>query len=313
MFVAEPLVKASDVESTIPTVSKDSVATEPTAKPGKGTKATATPKVPDVTEVTRPATAEAIPSAAPQAVASESVAVRTESSSNTTPGEPASNSKGIAARFARALERATESSASPNPTATGENGQSFDQSGDSQPSFGEWLREQLPQMAAGRGQAMTAPTFNVVAPMLNDARVAGVLAPASGPVMLTAPGLPGEHDVTLQIVQSLRMQFRDGIGEAVLKLKPEHLGAVSISLRIENGGLKANVQADVPAVRQWLESQQDTLRSALAEHNLRLDRFDVEPDGQRQAPREDAPDQRPKKRQPRRSAQADEPVFEVVV
>ena len=40
----------------------------------------------------------------------------------------------------------------------------------------------------------------------------------------------------MQILQSLRLQFRDGIGEAVLKLKPEHLGSVAISLRIANGG-----------------------------------------------------------------------------
>ena len=78
----------------------------------------------------------------------------------------------------------------------------------------------------------------------------------------------------------MRLQFRDGIGEAVVKLKPEHLGSVQISLRIENGAIKATVQAEVPAVRQWLESQQDTLRNGLADQGLRLDRFVVEPDGQ---------------------------------
>jgi flagellar hook-length control protein FliK len=117
----------------------------------------------------------------------------------------------------------------------------------------------------------------------------------------------------MQLVQSLRLQFRDGIGEAVLKLKPEHLGSVAISLRVENGGLKANVQADLPAVRQWLESQQEMLRTALAEHGLRLDRFEVEADGHRQAPPEEQQERSPRKRQTRRSSQSDQPVFEVVV
>jgi flagellar hook-length control protein FliK len=126
--------------------------------------------------------------------------------------------------------------------------------------------------------------------------------------------MPSERDVTAQIVQSMRLQFRDGIGEAVLTLKPEHLGTVSISLRVENGGLKASVQAEMPEVRQWLQSQQDSLRSALSEHGLRLDRFDVEPDGRRQSSSSDTRDEEPtRKRQPRRSAQVDEPVFEVVV
>jgi len=113
-------------------------------------------------------------------------------------------------------------------------------------------------------------------------------------------------------VQSMRMQFRDGIGEAVLKLKPEHLGSVSISLRVENGGLKANVQADMPAVRQWLESQQDTLRSALSEHGLRLDRFDVEPDAQRQPADDQGQREQSRKRQAQKR-EVEQPVFEVVV
>jgi flagellar hook-length control protein FliK len=127
-----------------------------------------------------------------------------------------------------------------------------------------------------------------------------------------APTLPNEHDVNLHIVQSMRMQFRDGIGEAVLKLNPEHLGSVSISLKVENGGLKANVQADMPAVRQWLESQQDTLRSALAEHGLRLDQFDVEPDAQRQQADDEGQREQSRKRQAQKR-EAEQPVFEVVV
>jgi flagellar hook-length control protein FliK len=227
-------------------------------------------------------------------------------------GEP--GSRGTATRLARAISRIEEAPMLRGaPATTGENTPSFTQSGDGQQSFGEWFREQLPQAVANGHTPALPPTFSVVAPF-HDSRVGETLAISGGPIAPNASMAPGEHDLTLQLVQSLRMQFRDGIGEAVLKLKPEHLGSVSITLKVENGGLKANVQAEMPAVRQWLESQQDTLRSALADQGLRLDQFDVEPDSRRQAPSDDAePESRQRRRQARRSPATDSPVFEVVV
>jgi flagellar hook-length control protein FliK len=279
-----PALEAT-IDTTTAVASKEPVSTEPAPAPksGKAERTAAASKADDVNKPVK-AVVETASSAMQNAVA-ENVIRRADASSNSTssePGEPVSSPKGVAARFARAIERAIEHAVAP-AAATGENGQSSNQgSSDGQPSFGEWLREQLPQLAAVRGHHSASPAFSFVAPAQNDARITGVLASSGVGVMPGTPALPNEHDVTLQIVQSMRMQFRDGIGEAVLRLKPEHLGSVSISLRVENGGLKANVQADMPAVRQWLESQQDTLRSALADHGLRLDRFDVEPDAQRQ-------------------------------
>jgi flagellar hook-length control protein FliK len=127
-----------------------------------------------------------------------------------------------------------------------------------------------------------------------------------------------ERDVVAQLVQSLRVQFRDGIGEAVVRLKPEHLGSVQISLTIENGAIRATVQAEVAAVRQWLESQQDTLRTNLAEQGLRLERFVVQPDGERQSRSDDAQERELRRRHQRTRTSAamsgkDHPVFEITV
>jgi flagellar hook-length control protein FliK len=102
-------------------------------------------------------------------------------------------------------------------------------------------------------------------------------------------------------------------------LKPEHLGSVQVSLKIENGAITATVQADVASVRQWLESQQDTLRTGLAEQGLRLERFVVErpvvdSEGDRQASPEDAQQREHRRRQhQRRMSQKDQSVFEVTV
>ena len=319
--IAEAGQSEAVVEDMTSALSNESNSKASAEQPAVTTKPEAMPKVPEIVEAKASSATEASPAASASQGApreGEGASPRAESRAESPQGpaqnEPAARAKGVAARFARALERAAEPSAVQRAEVTADDqGQSFDQSGDEQPSLGEWLREQLP-LAAARTQPMGASTFSIVSPLQNDARVAGMLASSAGNVTPGTPAMPSERDVTLQIVQSMRMQFRDGIGEAVLTLKPEHLGSVSISLRVENGGLKASVQAEMPEVRQWLQSHQETLRNALSEHGLRLDRFDVEPDGRRQSSSSDTRDEEPtRKRQPRRSAQADEPVFEVVV
>ena len=307
----QAIASASNAEAAAPVDSKESIAPEATPKPDKPAKATVAHKAPEATDVNKALAAEATVTTAIQNAVAEHVPSTDEASSKNMPNEPAAAAKGVAARFARALERATEQAIAP-AAQTGENNQASNQNGGGQPSLGEWLREQLPQLNASRGHNSGGPALTFVAPAQNDARVSGLLASSGATMVANVPALPNEHDVNLQIVQSMRMQFRDGIGEAVLKLKPEHLGSVSISLKVENGGLKANVQADMPAVRQWLESQQDTLRSALAEHGLRLDQFDVEPDAQRQQADDKGQREQSRKRQaPKR--EAEQPVFEVVV
>lgn len=182
-------------------------------------------------------------------------------------------------------------------------------------SFGEWLRQQIaPSASDGGRQSLThGPLPGVVDPAARVATADASFLIAGGQPADAAPGALAERDLLGQLVQSLRVQFRDGVGEAVLRLKPEHLGSISIAVRVENGGIRATVQAEAPAVRQWLESQQESLRSGLAEHGLRLERFVVNPDGRREsAAQEHGEERSPHRRQPRQASRSDEPVFEVV-
>jgi flagellar hook-length control protein FliK len=87
--------------------------------------------------------------------------------------------------------------------------------------------------------------------------------------------------VTSQIVQSLRTQLRGGIGEAVVRLKPEFLGEVTIVVRLDRGQVDASVKASLPAVREWIEAQEPAVRQSLGEQGLSLTRLRVEPDGER--------------------------------
>jgi hypothetical protein len=90
------------------------------------------------------------------------------------------------------------------------------------------------------------------------------LAPASLPSTTAA-----------QIVQTIQLAwFRHG-GEARITLDPQQFGDLSVAMRVDRGVVVARLQADAPQVREWLHANQDTLRTGLAEHHLRLDRLEI--------------------------------------
>src|SRR5207247_6682121 len=92
-----------------------------------------------------------------------------------------------------------------------------------------------------------------------------------------------------RMIESMRVQIKDGIQEATVHLKPEHLGEVTISVRVERGVVSAIVHTATPAVQQWLEAQEGKLRSGLLAQVLHLERFYVHRDGsqeRREQPRQ---------------------------
>ena len=136
-----------------------------------------------------------------------------------------------------------------------------------------------------------------------------------GPSVVETPHAMPELDaatgeaVHTQIVKSIRMQWTGGVGEARVTLKPGYLGEVTASIKVEQGVVTATLQADTPEVRRWMESHTATLRDALVDHGLRLDRLTVgEPERQatpgdrqaksRQQPRQQAPRQRARRETP---------------
>ena len=119
------------------------------------------------------------------------------------------------------------------------------------------------------------------------------------------------EQVVSQIVSSLKMQWKDGVGEARLHLRPDALGAVSVALRVENGGVTAVVQADSPQVQDWVLQHQQSLRQQMEAAGLRLDELTVSPDDRGQQNPPDAPPEQ--RRRPRRSYEdEDTPRFELL-
>ncbi|MGE3401580.1 MAG: flagellar hook-length control protein FliK [Vicinamibacterales bacterium] len=117
---------------------------------------------------------------------------------------------------------------------------------------------------------------------------------------------------TQQLVQAMRVTGRGTAWEAVVHIRPEHLGPVTLSVRVEGTSVSATVDADAAAVRQWLETQRDDVRARLEEHGLELDQFIVRRDGDEQGGREQG-DERPRKRSSRNAPAGDTPRFEITV
>jgi flagellar hook-length control protein FliK len=86
-----------------------------------------------------------------------------------------------------------------------------------------------------------------------------------------------------RLVQSMHVNAKAGIMEATVRLRPEYLGEVTIHLRVDGTGVSAIVRAESAGVRQWLESQEESIRGGLAQHGLELGRFIVDPDDRQQA------------------------------
>lgn len=118
-----------------------------------------------------------------------------------------------------------------------------------------------------------------------------------------------------QVVRSLRLQWKNGLGEARILLRPEHLGPVNISLKVDGGAVTAVVRAESAQVQEWILSHQQTLRQQLEAAGLTLDGLVVSPDGdrRRQGGAEARAQQRALSRRRRDDEDTTLPRFEVVV
>ncbi|MFN7977198.1 MAG: flagellar hook-length control protein FliK [Vicinamibacterales bacterium] len=99
----------------------------------------------------------------------------------------------------------------------------------------------------------------------------------SRPVMLeTVAHVPQDtataDHVQMQIVKSMKLQWTGATQEARVQLKPEYLGEVVANIKVEQGVVTATLHADTPEVRRMLETQTASLRDALVEHGLKLDK-----------------------------------------
>ena len=98
--------------------------------------------------------------------------------------------------------------------------------------------------------------------------------------MLASRDLEATMDAELpsQLIDAIRLQARSGVQEAHIRLRPEVLGEVSIAISVAGGAVSATIEAESPAVRQWVERHEGLLRERLSDQGLQLAQLEVKAD-----------------------------------
>ncbi|HRQ72131.1 MAG TPA: flagellar hook-length control protein FliK [Phycisphaerales bacterium] len=83
-----------------------------------------------------------------------------------------------------------------------------------------------------------------------------------------------------QVARGLAAALRRGDGRVVLRLHPESLGMVRVSMGVRDGVVTAQLEPTTRAARELLESGLSSLRAALEARGLHVDRLIVQPTAQ---------------------------------
>ena len=106
-------------------------------------------------------------------------------------------------------------------------------------------------------------------------------APASPGASPTAPG--AEQAERVRFVQRVARAFEaaaDRGGTLRLRLHPPELGSLRLELSLRRGAMTARLETETEAARTMLLDNLPALRQRLAEHQIRVERFEVEWTGQ---------------------------------
>jgi hypothetical protein len=176
--------------------------------------------------------------------------------------------------------------------------------------FGEAAPIETPTPLADPAPPPPPQILSASVPVMAPSIASSESSPLAAPATLRVFAPPAEHDdvVVPQLVRAMHLQLARGVGEARLQLDPRHLGAVSVALRVANGVVSAVVTAEQPSVRHWIEAHESTLRQALADQGLELEKLQVHEDGRSPDGESRHHDEVPRRRSPRR----DTATFELV-
>jgi flagellar hook-length control protein FliK len=156
-------------------------------------------------------------------------------------------------------------------------------------------------VASARAAHVAAGAEGVQASAWTTRLTQAAAAPAENTTALTSAAAEA-WGVPDQIVRGLHLQVRNGAGEAVIRLHPEHLGEVVVEMRVEQERVVATLKSDTPAVRAWIAAHRDDLEAGLADAGLRLDELRVSERESGQQRREPPQESETPKRRPRRAA-----------
>ena len=167
---------------------------------------------------------------------------------------------------------AARSSASPAPSLTGAKTSATD---------GDNAKAALPQPANGEraSTAQPLPASDAQQPPTLNHAVALAAAPASA--LVTAPPAPqlnaqlGSPEWQQALNQQVLMFHRNGQQSAELRLHPQELGALQITLKLDDQQAQLHIASAHGQVRAAVEAAMPQLRHALAESGINLGQSSV--------------------------------------
>ncbi len=148
----------------------------------------------------------------------------------------------------------------------------------------------LASMTAATGNAAVTPqtesrTTDGIQNLVNNAAVAVSSAPVSttptNTSVVTSPSTPllnaqlGTPEWQQQLGQQVMMFNRQGLQSAELRLHPQDLGSIQISMKIENNQAQLHFVSGHSAVRSAIEAAMPDLKTALADNGISLGQSSV--------------------------------------
>ena len=148
----------------------------------------------------------------------------------------------------------------------------------------------LASMTAATGNAALTPqtesrTTDGIQNLVNNAAVAVSSAPVSTTPtttsVVTSPSTPllnaqlGTPEWQQQLGQQVMMFNRQGLQSAELRLHPQDLGSIQISMKIENNQAQLHFVSGHSAVRSAIEAAMPDLKTALADNGISLGQSSV--------------------------------------
>jgi flagellar hook-length control protein FliK len=161
-------------------------------------------------------------------------------------------------------------------------------------SASDWAPTTVESTSSRNASLSTLPVTGVASTLMNDAPHAAVVVDPPAVAVTSVP--IDDHALGQQIVQGIRLQWQGGVGQATIQLHPEHLGSVTVSLKVEGQSVSADIHAETSTAQQWIATHESELRSGLEKHGLSLERFTVRQEEQQQQ----QPDRRFARQQQRR-------------
>ncbi len=135
---------------------------------------------------------------------------------------------------------------------------------------GATLTAERPVPAADNGPAPAPATGNQAFAALVDRQLSlhDTAGTASGP---QAPPAADPYNVAGQIVDHARLITKAATSEMVIKLKPEHLGEMTLKIAVENGAVTATFHTPNADVRSAIEASLPQLKQDMASQGLKVD------------------------------------------